>query len=305
MTADPSIIDELRSAGLWSPDQPLKVRLTVGQPRLEGFINIDGSTAPLEKSGADHQTELAELDFADQQVDELRIDQVLENFEFSEALSQLINWHQWLKEGATVHLLATDAEGCARQLLNERSDATKHKVLVQLYGSHSTSHRDGWYPEKFKWVLGSLGFDLEVVRTLVDEHSAIPLVEVKARKREHLDVQELRSAAFGLLHDALDSSKTPTPPPHRIVGTTPAPSPVAEGPSVEPAEPVEPVEPPQPAAPVAEPPGDEQKAVVFAEQAQSCLMREDFPGARDALSELAAMAPDNVDVMITLANVHL
>ena len=130
---------------------------------LEGYVNVD--LPPVEQtimhSKADVYKDIRELEYADNSVDEVRNHHLLEHFSRQEAIKLLLQWRRWLRPGGLLFVETPDfergAEDFVRAGLHEKFVIARH-----LFGSQESSwafHRDFWGEEKFRFVLGTLGFE--------------------------------------------------------------------------------------------------------------------------------------------------
>ena len=145
-------------------DHGVKLHLGCGGVYLEGYRNID---LPVEGHGVqeairpDVYADITKLEFAPESVSEIRLHHVFEHFERPTALRLLIDWYRWLEPGGQLVVETPDFARSARTFLWKRSQADQMKILRHLFGSHEARwavHCDGWYPAKFRWVLGELGY---------------------------------------------------------------------------------------------------------------------------------------------------
>jgi hypothetical protein len=142
----------------------IKLHLGCGGIYLDGYRNID---LPVEEHGVqdairpDVYADITTLEFAPESVSEIRLHHVFEHFERPIALRLLIDWYRWLEPGGKLVVETPDFARSARALLRKRSPADQMKLLRHVFGSHEARwavHCDGWYPAKFRWILGELGY---------------------------------------------------------------------------------------------------------------------------------------------------
>jgi len=142
---------------------PIRLHLGCGMNYLPGYVNVD--LPPLEQtvmhSRADVYKDIRELEYADNSVDEIRSHHLLEHFSRPEAIKLLLQWRKWLRPGGLLSVETPDFEKGARAFaeagLNE-----KFKIARHLFGSQESGwalHKDFWGEEKFRFVLGKLGFE--------------------------------------------------------------------------------------------------------------------------------------------------
>jgi len=141
-----------------------KLHLGCGGVYLDGYRNID---LPIEQHGIqdairpDVHADITTLEFAPGSVSEIRLHHVFEHFDRPTALRLLIDWYQWLEPGGKLVIETPDFARSARTLIWKRSPADQMKILRHVFGSHEAEwahHCDGWYPARFRRILGQFGF---------------------------------------------------------------------------------------------------------------------------------------------------
>jgi hypothetical protein len=124
----------------------------------------------------------------------------------------VIDWYGWLGEGGVLVIETPDFEASARRFLKRRSRKQRGTIVRHVFGSQEAAwafHADGWYEEKFREVLGTLGY--EVVKAKRESWLATDNITVTARKPapHWLSREELIERAAGLLEGSLvDRSET-------------------------------------------------------------------------------------------------
>ena len=112
-------------------------------------------------------------------VDTLRAHHVLEHFSRQEGENVLKLWHSWLKKDGLLIIETPDFEGICNNFNKDKYWMTRH-----AYGSQEAEwafHRDGWYQEKFEFLLPKLGFQvIEVVKSV--SRKILPNITVTAKK---------------------------------------------------------------------------------------------------------------------------
>lgn len=201
-------LESIRKASLWREGQPLKLHLGCGESYQKGYVNIDYPIAEhtiQTKEVADILADITTLSFPASTVDEIRSHHVFEHFNRGTSLGLLCSWHHALKVGGIVFIETPDFEQCIRLVLdNNYSYRQKQLIIRHIFGSHEAywaTHYDGWYKEKFKHVLESLGF--EIISMVPSHWLVLHNITVKARKKEHLSLTELARRAKGLLRDSM------------------------------------------------------------------------------------------------------
>jgi predicted SAM-dependent methyltransferase len=140
----------------------LKIHLGCQEKYLEGYVNIDlpPSQHTAQEVKADQYADVRELTYEADTVDEIRTHHMLEHFSRQESLVLLSRWHKWLKLGGIVHIETPDFEESARKFL--KSSRHDQQILGRhIFGSHEAEwayHKDFWSEDKFRFVLGELGF---------------------------------------------------------------------------------------------------------------------------------------------------
>jgi len=143
--------------------QQKKIHLGCGDNYLEGYINVD---LPIEDqtiiSGkADIRSNIFDLKFENNTIDEIRLHHVFEHFSRQEALTLLLRWRRWLKVGGVLVIETPDFDGCIKKYLDTKDLKTRFELGRHLFGSHEASwayHKDYWSEDKFNFILSKLGF---------------------------------------------------------------------------------------------------------------------------------------------------
>lgn len=182
----------------------LKLHLGCGEVNLPDYLNIDfpptQHTVQVSQA-AQVFADITQLRFASGQIAEVRLHHVFEHFDRPTALALLAAWQQWLAPDGIITIETPDFNASAQLMFSpELSLQQKQSVLRHLFGSHEASwavHYDGWYEEKYRWILTELGY--EVVKV---EHSKWQLtrnVTVVARKQAKFTPGEVSQRAKKLL----------------------------------------------------------------------------------------------------------
>jgi len=151
--------------------KPVKLHLGCGETYLEGYVNIDfpKEEHTIATAKADRYVDLRTLRYPKESIEEIRNHHVLEHFDRVQALVLLMRWHEWLVPGGTLVVETPDFEGCAEDFIASKDLREKSVLLRHVFGSHEAQwalHYDGWFEEKYRFVLEKLGFTVrEVVRT--------------------------------------------------------------------------------------------------------------------------------------------
>ncbi len=141
----------------------LRLHLGCGMNYLDGYINIDlppdGQTVM--HSRADIYKDVRELEYVDGSVDEIRNHHLFEHFTRQEAIKLLLQWRRWLMPGGLLFIETPDFENGVKAFVKARL-GEKFKIARHLFGSQESGwalHKDFWGEEKFRFVLGKLGFE--------------------------------------------------------------------------------------------------------------------------------------------------
>ena len=145
-----------------SNDGKIKLHLGCQEKYLDGYINIDlpPDKHTVQKVKADLYTDVRNLSYPENSVDEVRSHHLLEHFSRQEALLLLARWHRWLKMGGLLHVETPDFEESAKKFL-AGSLSEQFALARHIFGSHEAQwayHRDFWSENKFRYVLQELGY---------------------------------------------------------------------------------------------------------------------------------------------------
>jgi predicted SAM-dependent methyltransferase len=166
-------------------DAPLRLHLGCGEKYFDGYVNIDypPEMHSVLSSPADVHADITELSYELGSVTEVRLHHVFEHFDRPTTLRLLIDWYGWLQEGGTLVIETPNFEAAVRRFLKRRFRSSRGTVLRHIFGSHEASwafHADGWYEEKFRRVLGALGY--EIVSVDRESWRSTDNITVTARK---------------------------------------------------------------------------------------------------------------------------
>jgi len=203
-----NVLEKLYELQILKPDSPVRLHLGYGGKHLDDYINID--FAPnmhtfQAKIGADVFADITTLNIPDNSVDEIRSCHVFEHFDRPTAIALLCKWHKSLKIGGFVHIETPDFRKSVEVFLDRKSSYNvKQQVLRHIYGSHETSwaiHCDGWYKEKFEYILKQLGF--ENIRFEFDYKRVTKNIRVTAYKRKMHKKNQLSIIAKKILSQSM------------------------------------------------------------------------------------------------------
>lgn len=112
-------------------------------------------------SPADELADITRLHYPPESVAEVRLHHVFEHFDRPTALRLLVDWHEWLAEGGRLVIETPDFERSARAFARRIGRGDRGTILRHVFGSHEAAwavHWDGWYPARYRAVLGRLGY---------------------------------------------------------------------------------------------------------------------------------------------------
>ena len=187
-----------------------KLHLGCGQIYLKGYTNIDYPQVNqnVQKVKADLYEDITKLDYPKKSIDEICLHHVFEHFDRPTALALLCRWREWLKPGRLLHIETPDIMASYKLMVSFRLNySTKQQIMRHLYGSHEAQwavHKDGWYKEKYLYILKKLGYEniqfkynrwgylrnIEVLAYRSDEKISFP--EYRNRSREILVASTIR-----------------------------------------------------------------------------------------------------------------
>lgn len=142
-----------------------KVHLGCGETYLKGYHNVDFPQAEHTTVAirADQYADIRTLDYAPESVSEVRAHHLFEHFTRAQALALLFRWRRWLAPGGFLVLETPDAEGIMRDFMKTKNLTEKLVLERHLFGSEEAAwaiHYDGWFEEKYRFVLSSAGFEV-------------------------------------------------------------------------------------------------------------------------------------------------
>ncbi len=146
-----------------------KLHLGCGGRYLQGYINIDfppsKHTVIIPK--ADIFKDIRDLEYPENNVDEIRSHHLFEHFTRQEAIKLLLQWRSWLKIGGLLVVETPDFEECAKLFIAIDNLEKQFKLARHIFGSHEAEwalHKDFWSKPKFQFVLDRLGFKIVEIR---------------------------------------------------------------------------------------------------------------------------------------------
>lgn len=160
-------LESLIEKGLYTKGHPLKLNLGCGQSKFQDYINIDFSSDKHNIMTTNPDLEaniLHDLIFPENSVDEIRNHHVLEHFQRTLAIAQLIKWHYWLKVDGVLHIEVPDFQESVKQFVAEDTDYKQKMAIVRhLEGDQACQwarHLQQWWDERFENTLSKLGFHI-------------------------------------------------------------------------------------------------------------------------------------------------
>ncbi|HLP75745.1 MAG TPA: glycosyltransferase, partial [Candidatus Paceibacterota bacterium] len=114
----------------------------------------------------------------------------------------MIRWHETLKVGGRLHIETPDLEGCAKQLVSNIPFQVKQVVIRHCFGSQEAgwaNHYDGWTTERYRHVLGQMGFSVQTKNWSWSHPPHLANVEAMATKTRNLSRAELLAVADQIL----------------------------------------------------------------------------------------------------------
>jgi hypothetical protein len=192
---------------------PRRLHLGCGEARLSDFINIDypSDHHNVMSVTPDIAIDLRKLTCRPGSVDEIRLHHVFEHFSRVTAISMLLRWHIWLKEGGVLVIETPDFIGTARTILTSKDWQIVMGGIRHLTGDQAAPwayHVEQWFPERFQHTLSKLGFQVRDIKTSQWEHPPyLSNVTVTAIKASSIEVSELLQRADDLLWESTVSSE--------------------------------------------------------------------------------------------------
>jgi SAM-dependent methyltransferase len=179
--------------GFWrlAPPRRGRVHLGCGDIYRRGYLNIDLPPAEGVAAGSsrpDLESDITKVVCPSDTLEEVRLHHLFEHFERAEALALLLRWYRWLRPGGRLVIETPDFEGCIANF-DTRSAAEQGVILRHIFGSQEApwaQHRDGWSANRFRHVLGELGFtEISTSQTFSDPGKMLPNVVVTAERPDH------------------------------------------------------------------------------------------------------------------------
>jgi predicted SAM-dependent methyltransferase len=201
-------LEQLQRHGLVAQDQAIRLHLGCGQKKYPEYINIDfpDSEHTLQKTvAADAFADIRTLRFPAGSVTEIRSHHVFEHFDRPTALALLSAWYEWLALDGLLLIETPDFHKSIEMILDPAySYEQKQSIIRHIFGSHEAAwalHYDGWYQEKFTYILTMLGF--EIVTIEKSEWHLTASIAITARKVQHNEPEQTMKTVAKILSQAL------------------------------------------------------------------------------------------------------
>jgi SAM-dependent methyltransferase len=170
------------------PPRNGRVHLGCGDRYLRGYLNVDYPPAEGTAAGTsrpDLQGDVRTLLCPAGTLAEVRLHHLFEHFDRAPALALLIRWYDWLRPGGRLQIETPDFDACIGRFA-DRSIKDQSVILRHLFGSQEAPwalHRDGWSANRFRYVLGELGFTgIATSQTYSDQGRVLANVLVTAHR---------------------------------------------------------------------------------------------------------------------------
>lgn len=157
---------------------PFVVNLGAGENQIPGACNLDRRPLP----GIDVVADAKQLPFADNSVDELIANGLLEHFPVSETEDLLDEWTRVLKPGGKIRIETPDLKELCRQFY--KGKLSVDSLVSSLYGEEGdseNSHKSGFDEDKLRSLLKSKG--IQKIERVTEEVSPDRLCMVGRRAR--------------------------------------------------------------------------------------------------------------------------
>lgn len=185
-----------------------RLHLGCGERYLEGYVNIDfppSEHTVQQASPADELADIRHLRYEPESVVEVRLHHVFEHFDRPTALRLLVDWHEWLVEGGRLTIETPDFERSVKAFVRHIGRGDRGTILRHVFGSHEAAwavHWDGWYEQRYRRVLGALGYaslDFEKAKWRGTHNITVHAERAGGRRSREAQM----SAATQILRDSL------------------------------------------------------------------------------------------------------
>lgn len=198
------------------PPKHGRLHLGCGDVYRRGYLNVDlppkdgvaaGTSRP------DLESDVTKISCPPNTLAEVRLHHLFEHFERAQALALLIRWFHWLRPDGQLCIETPDFETCIADYA-ARPVADQGVILRHIFGSQEApwaQHRDGWSDNRFRYVLGELGFSrISTSRTYSDERRLLANVVVNAhRPSGHGPTREVQvSSALRILRQSMNGDSS-------------------------------------------------------------------------------------------------
>lgn len=203
--------DVLLEEGRIQEDSKVRLHLGCGSTYLPGYINIDFPPTQhnIVETKADFYSDIRDLNFPPECVDEIRLHHVFEHFNRVWALALLVRWHVCLKAGGYLRIETPDVQAGMKTFQDTSSWGTKMGVIRHMSGDHATSwglHLDHWFEDRFKHTFKKLGLQIiSITKQTWKKEPYLSNIDVIATKLDTLSFGQLVTNSNILLAESLVS----------------------------------------------------------------------------------------------------
>jgi len=186
--------------------EKIKLHLGCGNDLLPGYINIDKKLR--EGVNYDFNSDILDLKFYNESVDEIRLHHVFEHFHRYQTVVLMFVWNNWLKKGGKLTIETPDFEWCCRKYLNlitlrgilwntlvglkyrkNYFKTNKWRVLRHVFGSKEAdwaNHLEGWDKDTLSYLFELFGFKIIEIKQYKYKGWTSPNVRVTGEKTKHI-----------------------------------------------------------------------------------------------------------------------
>lgn len=193
----------------------IKLHLGCGSNILPGYINIDKGQRP--EVQYDLTSDILDLKFNDNSIDEIRSHHVFEHFHRYQAVTLMFVWNNWLKEKGKLIIETPDFEWTCRHYLNLMTPLTilwntlvvikhrknyfkpnKWRALRHIFGGKEAewaNHLEGWDKFSLSSIYKLFGFKILNIKQHRYRAGPSPNITVIGEKERHLNDGEFEDLA--------------------------------------------------------------------------------------------------------------
>ncbi len=193
-------------------DKPY-LHLGCGESYIVGAINID---LPIEnrplhlQNRPDYFYNILDLQFPLNSVAKIENHHMFEHFSRPVSIALLCAWTLWMDLDGELVIETPDFENAIKKYIKTPFFQNRQVIIRHLFGSHEANwayHYDGWYYDKFAYVLSKLGFQLTGAEYF--SWKDLDNITIKAKKTRSYSVQQLKEIAYEILKlSCVDSSES-------------------------------------------------------------------------------------------------